>query len=253
MSADKVAPSNADIFTLYPAIDILGGACVRLFKGDYGASTEYEADPRKVAARWLEEGGRYLHVVDLDAAKSGQPVNHEVIGDIVKLAAEAGSSVQVGGGIRDEEALGRWLDLGAARCVLGTAALDTALMERLIERFGPEAIIVGLDGRDGKLAVKGWTVQTDVTLVEVAEGLVRLGIRNALVTDVGRDGTLQGPNLELASSVATAGLAAIASGGVRNLTDVLAARSAGLAGAIAGRSLYDGTLSLREAVTALNV
>ncbi len=238
-------------FTLYPAIDILGGACVRLFKGDYEASTTYEANPRKVAERWLSQGARFLHVVDLDAAKSGSPVNRDVIRDIVKLTDAAGANVQVGGGVRDEVALDEWLQIGVTRCVIGTAALDTSLMERLVERFGGDKIVIGLDGRDGKLAVRGWVEQTDISLVDVARRLYHLGIRSALVTDVHKDGTLQGPNLDLARAVSETGLAAIASGGVRNLDDVLAAREAGLAGAIAGRSLYDGTLNLAEALKTL--
>ena len=238
-------------FTLYPAIDILGGACVRLFKGDYDASTTYEADPRKVAERWLEAGGRFLHVVDLDAAKSGSPVNQGVIRDIVQLAGQVGASVQVGGGIRDEAAVAKWLEVGVSRCVLGTASLDTELMERLVRQFGADKLVAGLDGRDGKLAVRGWIEQTEVRLVDIAARLYDLGVAHALVTDVQRDGTLGGPNLDLAKEVAGTGMAAIASGGVRNLEDVLAAQQAGLAGAIAGRSLYDGTLNLAAALKAL--
>ncbi|QSO55095.1 1-(5-phosphoribosyl)-5-[(5-phosphoribosylamino)methylideneamino]imidazole-4-carboxamide isomerase [Alicyclobacillus curvatus] len=238
-------------FTLYPAIDILGAACVRLFKGDYAASTTYEANPRAVAQRWLDQGARFLHVVDLDAAKSGSPVNRDVIRDIVKLTEAVGASVQVGGGVRDEDAMNAWLQIGVTRCVIGTAALDTNLMARFVERFGGDRIVAGLDGRDGKLAVRGWIEQTDISLVDVARQLYGLGISSALVTDVQKDGTLQGPNLELARAIAETGMAAIASGGVRNLEDILAARDAGLSGAIAGRALYDGTLNLAEAVQTL--
>ncbi|MBX5435964.1 MAG: 1-(5-phosphoribosyl)-5-((5-phosphoribosylamino)methylideneamino)imidazole-4-carboxamide isomerase [Alicyclobacillaceae bacterium] len=239
-------------FDLIPAIDILGGACVRLFKGDYAAKTEYAADPRVVAERWLEQGASWLHVVDLDGARSGSAVNAGVIGDVVRLASQAGARVQVGGGIRHHDAVARWLDHGVARCVIGTAALDTAWMEQAVARFGGDALVAGLDGRGGKVAVRGWLEQTEADMAEVAIRLAAVGVRWALVTDVDRDGTLGGANIALAQEVQRrSGLRAIASGGVRGVDDVLAALQAGLAGAIAGRSLYDGTLDLREALAAV--
>lgn len=240
------------MFDLIPAIDILGGVCVRLFQGDYAAKTEYSADPRAVAERWLEQGARWLHVVDLDGARSGAAVNAGVIAEVVRRAAEVSARVQVGGGIRDHDTIARWLDQGVARCVIGTAALDTAWMEEAVARFGAEALVAGLDGRAGKVAVRGWLEQTEADMTEVAARLAAVGVRWALVTDVERDGTLRGANVALAQEVQRrSGLRAIASGGVRSLDDVLAALRAGLAGAIAGRSLYDGTLDLRHALAAV--
>lgn len=238
-------------FVLYPAIDILGGKCVRLLRGEYEHKTEYSDHPVAVAERWLAAGASFLHVVDLDAARTGAPTNEQVIRDVVLRAAAAGAKVQVGGGIRTHAAIERWLAAGVARCVIGTAALQPGWMEEAVRRFGGEALVVGLDGRDGKLAVHGWTDQTDVSVVDLARQFSALGVRYALVTDVARDGTLQGANLELAQAVQAQGLAAIASGGIRDVTDVLAARRAGLAGAVAGRALYDGTLDLHAAYQAL--
>ncbi|WP_290588240.1 1-(5-phosphoribosyl)-5-[(5-phosphoribosylamino)methylideneamino]imidazole-4-carboxamide isomerase [Alicyclobacillus sp.] len=239
------------MFDLFPAIDILDGACVRLTRGDYEAKTEYSRDPAAMAVRWMDAGARWLHVVDLDGAKSGHPVNVDAVRAVVEAAASRGVRVQVGGGIRTEEAIEKWLAAGVARCVIGTAAMDRDFMAKAVARFGADALVAGLDGRGGKMAVRGWLDQTDVPLVAVARGLFEVGVRHALVTDVDRDGTLQGANLDLARAVQAEGLGAIASGGIRSLEDVLAARRAGLAGAIAGRSIYDGTLDLAAAFAAL--
>lgn len=242
---------NQQIFTLFPAIDVLEGRCVRLFKGDYAAKTEYSQDPAGVAAKWCEQGATYLHVVDLDGAKAGAGVNGDVIGQIVATAADHGAKVEVGGGIRTSAAIDAWLSRGVARVVIGTASRNIALMQSFVEQFGADAIVAGLDGRDGKLAVDGWLEQTDTSIVELAKQLYEVGVRHALVTDVERDGTLGGANLELAQAVQATGLGAIASGGIRDAADVLAAANAHLAGAVAGKSLYDGTLDLADVLAAL--
>jgi phosphoribosylformimino-5-aminoimidazole carboxamide ribotide isomerase len=243
--------SETTAFQLFPAIDILGGRCVRLLRGDYGAGTEYYDNPVEAAVRWMEQGTQWLHVVDLDAAKSGSPENTEVIAAIVREAAARGVQVQVGGGIRTLETMQHWLDAGVTRCVVGTAALDVEWVAAAVARFGSGSLVVGLDGREGKVAVKGWLEQTETSIPELARQLYQVGAQYALVTDVERDGTLQGANLALAREVQEAGLQAIASGGIRGLEDVLAARDAGLAGAVVGRSLYDGRLSLAEAFAVL--
>lgn len=236
-------------FEVYPAIDVLGGACVRLLRGDYAAATEYSTEPRAVAQRWLASGARWLHVVDLDGARDGLSVNAAVISSVVEVASTVGARVQVGGGIRTLDAVDRWLSVGAARCVIGTAALDLAWMESAVARFGGGALVAGLDGRGGKLAVRGWLEQTDQSLTELGRQLADVGLEWSLVTDVDRDGTLTGANHGLAAEVQTAsGLHVIASGGVRSLDDVTAAKSAGLAGVIAGRALYDGALDLAAAL-----
>jgi phosphoribosylformimino-5-aminoimidazole carboxamide ribotide isomerase len=239
-------------FILYPAIDILNGKCVRLLKGDYDQSTIYSDLPAEVAKKWFRDGANWLHVVDLDGARTGCSINEPVIGKIVSVARKIGANVQVGGGIRTYEAIDSWLSIGVSRVIIGTAAMDVKWMEGAVSRFGQDSIVAGLDGRNGKLAVHGWIEQTNVTLVEIGTSLFQVGVRHALVTDVERDGTLSGANLELAKRVAeVSGLAVIASGGIRNLDDILAANEAGLAGAIAGRSLYDGTLQLKETLLRL--
>ncbi|RIV26671.1 1-(5-phosphoribosyl)-5-((5-phosphoribosylamino)methylideneamino)imidazole-4-carboxamide isomerase [Alicyclobacillaceae bacterium I2511] len=238
-------------FILFPAVDVLDGECVRLRRGDYETKTVFAQRPRDAAVRWLTAGAHYLHVVDLNGARDGVSLNQAAIADVVQVAAEKGASVQVGGGIRQLDTVARWLDMGVSRCVIGTAALIPGWLEQALRRFGSEALVVGLDGRDEKLAVRGWLEQTQVAITDLAKQWSQLGVRHALVTDVGRDGMLAGANLDLACQVQDQGLQAIASGGIRHLNDVLAAQRAGLAGAVAGRALYDGSLDLTQALAAL--
>lgn len=233
-------------FTLYPAIDILGGRCVRLQKGDYGQKTDYSDFPEAVAQTWCRAGTTFLHVVDLDGAKDGHSVNEAVVQSIVSAANAFGVSVQVGGGIRNREAIARWLDAGVARVVLGTVSRDVSLMGSFVEEFGPERIVAGLDGRDGKLAVTGWLEQTETSIVDLAAALADVGVAHALVTDVDRDGTGMGANLDLAVSVQRTGLKAIASGGIADADDIFAAADAELCGAIVGKALYDGHVDLAD-------
>jgi phosphoribosylformimino-5-aminoimidazole carboxamide ribotide isomerase len=239
-SANKVSSD----FVLFPAIDILGGQCVRLHQGDYDAKTAYGDNPLDVAARWCEAGASFLHIVDLDGAKTGQSVNREMIQGIVRYASSRGVDVEIGGGIRTPETVEMWLEAGATRVVIGTASRDVKTMASWVKQFGTERLVAGLDGRHGKLAVEGWVAQTDVSLVELAEQLASVGVSYALVTDVERDGTLQGANLELALQIQASGLKVIASGGIRDEGDVLEAQRLGLYGAVVGKSLYDGRLSL---------
>jgi phosphoribosylformimino-5-aminoimidazole carboxamide ribotide isomerase len=245
--------THGDTFILYPAIDILKGNCVRLTRGDYAQSTAYHSDPVKVAENWIEHGAKWLHVVDLDGAKVGSAVNQTVISDIVKTASAHQVKVQVGGGIRSHDAVAHWLERGASRCIIGTAALDMIWVEKAVRDFGADALVIGLDGRAGKMAVNGWTEQTDRALIDMAGELFAAGVRHALVTDVDRDGTLSGANVSLAAEVQSTGIASIVSGGIATIDDVLAAKAAGLSGAIAGRAIYDGRINLRQAFTALGV
>ncbi|EPZ43580.1 1-(5-phosphoribosyl)-5-[(5-phosphoribosylamino)methylideneamino]imidazole-4-carboxamide isomerase [Alicyclobacillus acidoterrestris] len=238
-------------FTLLPAIDVLGGRCVRLHKGDYAAKTEYSDNPAAVARHWCEQGATFLHVVDLDGAKDGHSVNASVIRDIVRVAATYGAAVEVGGGIRTTADIAAWLDAGVSRVVLGTASRDVAQMASWIDTFGADRLVAGLDGRGGKLAVDGWLEQTATPIVDLAQQLFEVGVRHALVTDVNRDGTLAGANLALAGEVQATGLGAIASGGIRDEADVVAAMRAGLAGAVVGKSLYDGKFNLTQALARL--
>lgn len=239
-------------FQIYPAIDVLGGKCVRLLRGDYSAATTYSQDLLEVAERWLDSGAQWLHVVDLDAAKSGVSVNQKEIASIIRMAAVYGAKVQVGGGIRSLDVLRGWLDVGAERCVVGTQALKLDWMESAVRAVGGTRVIVGLDGRNGFCATDGWTLQTDVSIVDMAIQLKGVGVEWALVTDVDRDGTQSGANLELTNEVMLkSGLHTIVSGGIHSTEDVQVAKARGFDGVITGKAIYDGSLDLRVAIEAV--
>lgn len=238
---------------LYPAIDLRDGRCVRLYQGDYQRETVYHDDPLEQARRFAEEGASWLHVVDLDAARTGNPVNR---GLIARIAASVEVRVQTGGGVRDEASAEALFEAGVARVVLGTAALEQpALVGRLAARH---PIAVGLDARGREVAVRGWLKGSGQDLLDVARRFEDQGVRALVVTEIGRDGTLEGPDVEGLTAVLEAtSLDVIASGGVGTLADleVLAAlRAAGgrrLAGVIVGRALYEGRFTVTEALEAL--
>lgn len=236
-------------FRLYPAIDLSGGRPVRLLHGDYSQMTVYGDDPVAVARRWRDEGAEFLHVVDLDGAKEGRPVHVDVIAAIVR---ETGLPVQAGGGVRDPETLETLFSRGVARCVVGTAALENPDWIREILREYGERIVVGLDARDGKVAVRGWLQTTGISAGELGKQLREWGAKRALFTDIRRDGAMAGPNGEAAAALAKeTGLMVIASGGVRSVEDIrhlFRLRQQGVAGAVVGRALYTGDLSLAEAI-----
>jgi phosphoribosylformimino-5-aminoimidazole carboxamide ribotide isomerase len=234
---------------LYPAIDIRGGRCVRLVEGDFNRETEYAADPADAAQRWAEAGAEWLHIVDLDGAVAGQPVNQEAIARVRQRVA---IPMQLGGGLREIAHLETVFGRGIDRAILGTAALRSPeLVREAVARWG-DAIAVALDARDGRLATDGWLGQSDARAIDVARQLTDVGVRTFIFTDISRDGTLSGPNLEsLAELVATVDAAVIASGGVAAIDDLRAAATAGAAGAIVGRALYDGRIDLAEAIAAI--
>ncbi len=239
---------------LFPAIDLRGGRCVRLYQGDYGRETVYGTDPVAVAVGFAEAGARWVHVVDLDAARTGVAENREVIGEVARtLAPEV--AVQAGGGIRDHAAAEALWSAGVARVVLGTAAVENPDLVRDLATEHPVA--VGLDIRGGEVAVRGWTERSGRTLVDVLSAYADAGVAAVVVTEIDRDGTLAGPDVELFASVleAPGGIDVIASGGVGTLADIetlasLTAGSRGLAGAIVGKALHDGVFSVGEAVAA---
>lgn len=237
---------------LFPAIDLLDGRAVRLYQGDYARETVYNDDPVEQARLFAAEGARWIHVVDLDAARSGTPRNRDVIAAIVE-AVEV--PVQTGGGVRDDAAADALFDRGVARVVLGTAALeDPALVRRLACRV---PVAVGLDARGREVAVRGWEQGSGRDLLDVAREFADAGVEALIVTEIGRDGTLAGPDLEGLGEVLDATeLPVIASGGVGVLEDLRALaglRSAGrsLAGAIVGRAIYEGAFTVRDALDAL--
>ena len=234
---------------IIPAIDIKDGKCVRLYQGDFARMTVYDHDPAAVARRWVEQGARMLHVVDLDGARAGHPVNADVILAIVQ---SVDVPVQIGGGLRDETAVLAALALGVSRVILGTAAVEQPdLVARLVERYGEE-IAVGVDARDGIVATAGWTEQAQVAAPELIDHMAAIGVRRFIYTDISRDGTLTEPNYAAtAALVRPDGPAIIASGGVGKLEHLLRLSTIGVEAVVVGRALYTGDLSLPEALEAL--
>jgi len=228
-----------------PSIDLRGGRCVRLMQGDFARETVYGDDPVAIARRWQEAGAPRLHVVDLDGAREGRPVQAEIIGEIARALA---IPVQAGGGLRTLDDVAAALDAGLARVVLGTTALeDRALLAAALARWGAERIVVGLDARDGLVATRGWRATSTTRATDLARDLAALGVRRVLYTDIARDGTLTAPNYAALRDLAARcpGLAILASGGVA-AREHLAALAAipGVEGAIVGRALYTGDLAL---------
>ena len=242
---------------LYPAIDLRAGRAVRLLRGDYAAETVYSDDPVAVARSFEAAGARWIHVVDLDAARSGEADNLDLVAAVAK---SVGCAVETGGGVRSVEAAERLIDAGIARVVVGTAAVERPeLVTELAARF-PGRVAVGLDARGRRLAVKGWTETTGADLVDVAQRLEGEGVAALIVTEIGRDGTMAGPDLDQLGAVLEAtAVDVIASGGVGTLADItaLAGLRAGpgggrsLAGVIVGRAIYEGRFTVEEALRCL--
>ena len=235
---------------LYPAIDLKGGACVRLLRGDMAAATVYGTDPGAQAAAFAAAGCERLHVVDLDGAFAGEARNAVAVASIL---ASVSVPVQLGGGIRDRAAVERWLEAGVARVILGTAAVEDPGLVREVARAHPGRIAVGIDARGGRVATRGWAEVTGTDATDLARAFEDAGIAAIIYTDIERDGAMQGPNVAATAALARAvDVPVIASGGVSSLADLTALRDAGgIAGAISGRALYDGALDLRAALAAL--
>lgn len=234
-----------------PAIDLKDGRCVRLRQGDMAAETVYSDDVTEVAGRWQQQGADLIHVVDLNGAVDGEPKNLPHIESVMKAVRV---KVQVGGGIRTIDTIRRYLNAGVSRVVLGTAALtNRALLDLACQEF-PRRIILGLDARDGRIAVKGWTSVSEVKAIDLLKELSGCAIAAVVYTDIARDGMLNGPNLAaLKEIVECSSFPVIASGGITRLEDLRAVRSLGqkIEGAIVGKALYDGKLDLRAAVATL--
>lgn len=229
-------------FTVFPAIDVRGGRCVRLVQGDFGRSKEYDADPVRRAREWERRGAEALHVVDLDGAKEGGPVQIEIVR---RISDSVGIPVQAGGGVRSVKDVRALLDSGASRVVMGTAALDRDLRLRALEE-AKGSLVVAVDARDGTVATHGWLRSSGVCVLELAEELAAGGVASVLYTDVGRDGMGSGPALEETGRVASI-IPTIASGGVRGVEDVAAlSRIEGVVGAVVGTALYEGRVTLEE-------
>ena len=247
-------PESPGRFDLLPAIDLRGGRVVRLAEGDFARETVYGGDPAEVARGFVAAGARWIHVVDLDGARDGARRQTEAVARIVASVGD-GTACEIAGGLRDEDSVAAVLDLGAARAVVGTAALrDPAFVERLVSRFGVARIAVALDVRDGLAVGQGWVPGASGVAVEKAlTALADRGARTFIVTAIERDGLLTGPNLDLLGRMVGLGRGnIIASAGVSSLADISAVRSIGCAGAVVGRAIYEGRLDLAEAVRAVS-
>ncbi len=231
---------------ILPAIDIKDGRCVRLYQGDYAQVTTYDADPVQVALRWQEAGASWLHIVDLDGAAQGSPANADLIGRIREATT---LHIEVGGGMRSLSHIEQILGLGVDRVILGTVAItDRALLQDALARWG-EQIIVGLDARDGWIAISGWRETSKVKAVALAAELCEDGVQRFVYTDISRDGALTGPNLPALKEMQYAiSCALIASGGVSSLADLQALASLGVEGAIVGKAIYTGDVNLAIAI-----
>lgn len=240
------------MFTIYPAIDIRGGKCVRLVQGDYARETVYNDSPLQAALDWEQQGGQWIHLVDLDGAKAGAPVNHELIGEIARSVKVP---VQTGGGLRTVKDVEKLLQLGVSRVIIGTAAIeDRPFVEQVLKSYG-EQVAIGIDARNGYVATRGWLETSEVKAEELAVQLAELGAKTFIFTDISRDGMMQGPNVEAIVALArVSGQSVIASGGVSKFEDLekLAAHTAdGVGGAIVGKALYTGSIVLKDALAKL--
>ena len=232
-----------------PAIDLRGGRCVRLYQGDFGRETVFSEYPLAVARQWQQQGATRLHLVDLDGAAQGNPVNLDIIAAIV---AQSEIPVQVGGGVRSSATAEKLLSLGVERVVIGTAAVrNPDLVRQLCQGGGSPRVVVAVDARDGLVAVQGWLEETSVTAVELGQRMAELGVARLLYTDISRDGTLSEPNFSAnAQLVESTGLAILASGGVASLDQITELARIGAEGVIVGRALYTGDLELPAAIAA---
>ncbi|SDI44288.1 1-(5-phosphoribosyl)-5-[(5-phosphoribosylamino)methylideneamino]imidazole-4-carboxamide isomerase [Natribacillus halophilus] len=236
-------------FNLFPAIDIRDGKCVRLRQGDYNRETVYGDSPAEMAASFVADGADWIHVVDLDGAREKRPVNDE---EIFRISAETGVRIQVGGGIRTEQDVERYLSGGVDRVILGSVAVHNPDFTREMLARYPGRIVIGLDARDGQVAVNGWLESSGVQAETLAAEMKAAGADTFIFTDIEKDGMLQGPNVEAVAALArTSGTKVIASGGVTGLEDVrtlVRYREEGVVGAIVGKALYTGRLDLAEAL-----
>ena len=236
---------------LYPAIDLKDGQCVRLYKGAMEQATVFNDDPAAQARAFADQGAEWLHLVDLNGAFAGKPVNAAAVEGIL---ADVSIPCQLGGGIRDMATIEAWLSKGLRRVILGTVAVENPALVREAARAFPGQVAVGIDARNGRVATKGWAEETDVQVTELAKAFEDAGVAAIIYTDIDRDGAMQGPNVTATADLARAtSIPVIASGGVSSLADLVALKDSGapLDGAISGRALYDGKLDLAEALQAL--
>jgi phosphoribosylformimino-5-aminoimidazole carboxamide ribotide isomerase len=236
-------------FTLYPAIDMRGGKCVRLLQGDYNQETVYGDSPFAMAKQFADQGAAWIHMVDLDGAKDGKKVNHE---HVIRVAKELPAKVQIGGGIRSMDDVSYYLDSGVDRVILGSAAVsDPEFVREALNSYGGSRVAIGLDARDGFVATEGWLETSHIMAVDLAKRLVEEGAETFIFTDISKDGMLQGPNVEAIGELARiTGKEVIASGGVSSIDDLISLKKddRNIAGAIIGKALYTGRFTLPDAL-----
>ncbi len=236
---------------LYPAIDLKDGQAVRLLRGDMDKATVFNDDPAAQARAFVDAGCEWLHLVDLNGAFAGEPVNAAPVEDILSACDVP---AQLGGGIRDLKTIETWLAKGLARVILGTVAVEDPALVREAAHAFPGQVAVGIDARGGKVATKGWAEETDVDATDLARSFEDAGVAAIIYTDINRDGAMKGPNVEATAALAQAvSIPVIASGGVSSIADLIALRDCGVSldGAISGRALYDGAIDLSEALHVL--
>lgn len=233
---------------ILPAIDLRDGKCVRLYQGKFEASEVVGENPMEVALSFKENGAKYIHMVDLDGALNGEIKNLNIISEVVK---KVGIPVELGGGIRDMKTIDMLIESGVARVILGTAALNNPeLVKEAVKKYG-EKIAVGIDAKDEKVAVNGWLDISSVDYIEFAKEMEKIGIKTIIFTDISKDGTLQGPNLEqLGKLQNNVNCSIIASGGIKNIDDLRVINEMGIYGAITGKAIYSGNIALKEAIDA---
>ncbi len=233
---------------ILPAIDIKDGNCVRLFKGDFSTVEKVASDYLETAKGFENAGAKWIHMVDLDGAKEGKPVNTKIYTDV---AEKTNLKVEIGGGIRSLETIQEYLNMGISRVILGSVALkNPKLVCDAVEKFGNEKIVVGIDAMNGMVATEGWLETSDVNYIDLANQMIKSGVKYFIFTDISKDGTLSGVNKEQLQALAdgTENCDIIASGGVHTMDDIKACKEMGLYGTICGKSIYKGTLNLKEAI-----
>ncbi len=233
---------------ILPAIDILGGKCVRLTKGEYGTAEQVAADPIETALSFVKDGAEYIHMVDLDGAKEGSRINSDIYTEVAKTVPVP---IEVGGGIRDMDTVDYYLEKGVDRVIIGSAALtNPGLVRDAIKKYGSEHIAVGIDALNCMVKTAGWLEDSNVNYIDLAREMEKMGVKYVIFTDISKDGTLSGPNLtQLGDLAAATDMNIIASGGIRDIDNIRDLARMNLYGAICGKSIYSGSLSLKEAVS----
>ena len=247
-----VKRNSNQLMEIIPAIDLLEGNCVRLNQGDYGKVTKFGDNPVKQALSWQEQGATRLHLVDLDGAKTGLPINDE---SIKAITSAVQIPIQIGGGIRTAQRANSLIEYGVDRVILGTIAIEKPDLVIDLAKYHPGKIILGIDAKEGKVATRGWLNQSNTLAVDLVKAFRDSGIAAIISTDISTDGTLEGPNLQAMQEIATEScVPVIASGGVGSISDLLSLltlESYGVTGVIVGRALYDGSINLNEAINAI--